>query len=346
MSKPMPNLFAYATSELSQDAFLSWFLAWADDTYTGELHDYGRRFLGSLFAKCGHTLPNQITVEVKKQYLHIDVLVVVNDKFYVIIEDKTGTCEHDDQLGRYKCSITDNLEGKGIEILPIYLRFENQSDYKRVHKAGYSVYSRHDFLSLFADFHPNSSSYESARNIFENYIEHIRQIDAEYESFKTLSVDKWESCSRTWKGFYSWIQSEFSDAQWDYVPNPSGGFIGCWLDWSGLASDIGIYVQLEEYKSCFKICNESEAPNIEVRDQARRLLQKAANDIAPDRVVKPNRLGCGMYMTIACLAPEVRKFDADGKINLEKTKENIQLMIDIIAKTVELANKERNKDAN
>lgn len=345
MSKPMPNLFAYATSELSQDAFLSWLLAWADDTYTGELHDYGRRFLGSLFAKCGHTLPNQITVEVKKQYLHIDVLVVVNDKFYVIIEDKTGTCEHDDQLGRYKCSITDNLEGKGIEILPIYLRFENQSDYKRVHKAGYTVYSRRDFLDLFSDFQPKSSLCASTSDIFSDYIEHIRQIDAEYESYKTLPADKWE-CSRTWAGFYTWVQSEFKNAQWDYVPNPSGGFMGCWLNWSGLSPEMDIYIQFEEKKSCFKICNEEEKISVELRDQARKLLHKVADEIAPNRVVKPARLGWGTYMTIACLNPEVREFDADDKINLEKTKENIQLMIDIIAKTVELAKKEQTNIVN
>ena len=37
----------------------------------------------------------------KKQYKSIDVLLTVNDKYKIIIEDKTYTSEHDDQLNRY-----------------------------------------------------------------------------------------------------------------------------------------------------------------------------------------------------------------------------------------------------
>ena len=31
--KKRPNLFDYATSELSQDAFLTWLIQWADEDY-------------------------------------------------------------------------------------------------------------------------------------------------------------------------------------------------------------------------------------------------------------------------------------------------------------------------
>ncbi|NEX23727.1 hypothetical protein G3480_26250 [Thiorhodococcus mannitoliphagus] len=33
MDQDKPNLFAFATSELSQDAFLAWLLSWADPKY-------------------------------------------------------------------------------------------------------------------------------------------------------------------------------------------------------------------------------------------------------------------------------------------------------------------------
>lgn len=344
MDKAEPNLFTYATSELSQDAILAWLLAWSDDAFTGELHNYGRRFLGSLFAKCGHTLPAKVTVEIKKQYGHIDVLAIVNDFYYVIIEDKIWTYDHDDQLARYVNNIIENECEKKIEILPIYLKFEGQSDYKSVEEAKYKIYKRCDFLSLFNDIQKDNAPAKQENAILVNFIKYVREADAEYEGYKTFPSSKWTS--RTWRGFYTWVQSQFGDARWDYVPNPSGGFMGCWLGWSGFTPEMDLYVLLEEKKSCFKICTDDKEKRSELRDQARKLLHKVANEIAPQRVEKPGRLGCGTYMTIACLKPEVRVFDTTGKINLEQTKENIQLMLDIVAKTVELAQKEQTNIVN
>ena len=49
---PEPNLFAFATSELSQDAALCWLLAWADPSCAASdtaMHDTGRAFLELLY---------------------------------------------------------------------------------------------------------------------------------------------------------------------------------------------------------------------------------------------------------------------------------------------------------
>lgn len=338
MVKTNPNLFTYATSELSQDAFLAWLLAWADDSFMGELHDYGRRFLSSLFRKCEKELPEHISIRIEKQYNHIDVLAIVNETYYIIIEDKIGTDVHDDQLTRYRDFILSNNHTKEIEVLPIYLKFENQSNYSAVEKAGYEIYMRQDFLELYKDYQLGNP----ISDIFGNYIEYLRKIDAEYEAYKTLPKDKWATegySAHIWAGFYTWVQSIFKGANWSYVANPSGGFMGCWLGWDELTPEMDIYVQLEEEKPCFKVYTEEKEKRTELRDQAREMLQKVADEMAPDKVIKPNRLGNGSYMTIACLSHDVRVFNDDGKINLERTKDNIQLMLDIVAKTVESAKK-------
>ena len=44
--KKTPNLFDFATSELSHDAFIAWLLSWADPAFEDEpLHSFSRSVL-------------------------------------------------------------------------------------------------------------------------------------------------------------------------------------------------------------------------------------------------------------------------------------------------------------
>lgn len=328
-----PNLFDYAYSELSQDAVLAWLLAWADDRCTGALHTCGRRFLASLFAKHELTLPDSVAVEIKQQSHRIDVLAIVNKRYYIVIEDKTWTSEHDDQLARYLDEIQKEEGGAEREPVPIYFKIENQSDYGPAEKAGYAVYTRKDFLSLFKDGADENVLAENA--ILRDYVNHVQQVEDEYNSYLTLSGDKWKY--RAWAGFYTWLQSVFRGVNWDYVNNPSGGFCGCWMDWSGMNKDIDAYIQLEESKACFKIYTEDRGRRCELRDLAQHYIFEAANDGTHPLAVAPNRRGWGDYMTVACFHKDVREFDANGHIDLEKTKANIKKMMEILNKAVELA---------
>ena len=49
MSKP--NIFSYATKELSQDAVICWLIACSDQDTDAELRQLGKSFLRSLFSK-------------------------------------------------------------------------------------------------------------------------------------------------------------------------------------------------------------------------------------------------------------------------------------------------------
>lgn len=63
-----PNLFDYATSELSQDAFLSWIINWADKKYEGQsMNECGRRVVERL---SNNKIPatESYTVNICKQY--------------------------------------------------------------------------------------------------------------------------------------------------------------------------------------------------------------------------------------------------------------------------------------
>lgn len=116
-----PNIFNYATSELSQDAFICWLLEWSMEEYKEEntdLHKAGYKFLKEILNKVRLSADSKI-IEIKKQYKNIDILLILKDgnnqTKTIIIEDKTFTNEHSNQLKKYKnqmlgLSNKDNVE--------------------------------------------------------------------------------------------------------------------------------------------------------------------------------------------------------------------------------------------
>ncbi len=139
----VPNLFTFATSELSQDAFICWFLSWAKPTLKTEdqsLHKCATSFLREVFSKHSVEFPEVISsVEVKRQDQNIDVLCVVNEQYALIFEDKTHTKQHSNQLAIYKQRILDRKFNES-DILPIYYKTEDQSDLSPVIKDGYQPF--------------------------------------------------------------------------------------------------------------------------------------------------------------------------------------------------------------
>lgn len=103
------NLFDFATSELSQDAFVCWLCSrWddPDDTVCAASQNLLRAMLGSHDPK----KPVQV-LQVARQRCHVDVALLTEHadvRRIVIVEDKTGSVEHDDQLRRYS-KRTDDL---------------------------------------------------------------------------------------------------------------------------------------------------------------------------------------------------------------------------------------------
>ena len=94
------NLFSFATSELSQDAFICWCLNWIN--YPNEnLYPMAKDIFSNLL-KEEKDLENE-EIEIKRQVKKIDVLVLLKkSKKAYIIEDKTYTSEHSDQINKYK----------------------------------------------------------------------------------------------------------------------------------------------------------------------------------------------------------------------------------------------------
>ena len=119
----MNNIFTFATGELSQDAFICWCLNWINESDAVTTHRY--RQLGlELLAKLIDNLSNidvLSKVNIKsidkiilvQQVLNIDVLAIIPQyKLAIIIEDKTSTSEHGNQIKFYRESLEDVFKNK------------------------------------------------------------------------------------------------------------------------------------------------------------------------------------------------------------------------------------------
>ena len=147
-----PNLFSFATKELSQDAFIAWLLQWASpecQSHDALLSDCARRFLTKLLSLQIEP-PAEITIVTagRGQWENIDVWAEINGKYLLIIEDKTFTGQHSNQLQRYRERATTWCADKSQKLVCVYLKTgsESASILEKVKHQGFAVFGRRDFL--------------------------------------------------------------------------------------------------------------------------------------------------------------------------------------------------------
>lgn len=174
-----PNIFDYATSELSQDAFICYML---------NFPPAAKLFL----EKC--KIENENILDIEHQHKHIDILVKT-DNHYLIIEDKTGTGEHDDQINRY-CDATlknKNLDkNKSIHVCYVktdYLSDQEEKDIKKRMKEKHpnipvSVICLGDLLECVKKFSSNPIA-KQWNELFEKKWKHIQNELKKDLNFKT-----------------------------------------------------------------------------------------------------------------------------------------------------------------
>lgn len=154
------NLFQFATSELSQDAII----AWICNNYNYkldniELYNLANEIIRILLGD--KKISNIESLRIMRQFKNIDLLLVVNNKYAIIIEDKTYTSEHGDQLSRYKEIIMDNKINQDLghwphfeaeDIITVYLKtgfhypidMEVEADYKMTGLELYNILLKYE----------------------------------------------------------------------------------------------------------------------------------------------------------------------------------------------------------
>lgn len=329
-----PNLFKFATSELSQDAMLCWLAQWSDPAAAHHdplLHKLGQSFLDLIFTMNGVERFQPTHIEIKPQHKNIDVLVIIDNAFALLLEDKAGTSEHSDQLRRYVAA----LEAEGFHkdhILPVYVQTGEQSSYRSVTAAGYHVIHRRQLIELLREYLGQGGSDSIARDFHD----HLANVEEAIQAFRTLPLPAWDG--RAWQGFYSELQRALEDGEWGYVANAAGGFVGYWWHWHS-DQECQQYMQIEQTSLCFKIAVDQPPKRAEFRSLWLARILAASRELNFP-AVRPQRLGMGQTMTVAVFEGDYRNAKTDGTLDFEATLRTLRTAANLLdlAVTSERAN--------
>ena len=232
-----PNIFDYATSELSQDAFICYMLNFSEPA---ELFLEKCGIRDEKIIKVWQQYPANIIDDNGKKYKgHIDILVKT-DNHYLIIEDKTGSGEHDDQICRYVKSLKEQQAKKKLDTgKNIHVCYLKTHDYlwpyepPKNNDVGLRAEGPNERINCFSLTRQdildilNKADEDLIFSQFKAYLNSY-QVDPE-----DTPITKWNR--NYWFKFLEPIIKQAKEKQSDlwagigYVPNRSGGFYGCWL---------------------------------------------------------------------------------------------------------------------
>ena len=200
------NLFSFATSELSQDAFICWCLNWIN--YPNEnLYSMAKDIFSNLLEE--ENIRN-IKVEIKRQFRKTDILVLLKDfnKAY-IIEDKTYSSEHNEQIKKYKEDIETKKKELKIGIVKtVYFKtgfwFSDDDSVLADIKI-----NRKEFLDIL-------NKYKGKNPILDDYCEYFERVTKDEEKEKNYLINEEEIKE---KGYWGLNISKSSISQYQFMRN-------------------------------------------------------------------------------------------------------------------------------
>jgi hypothetical protein len=307
-----PNLFKIATSELSQDGFLTWLLQWGDNSSANEnieLYNIAQSFIKTL-------IDEDITISTVKAGRHwadIDIWAEINNEIFIVIEDKTNTSEHSNQLERYRKIAEKHYENRQFKLKYIYLKTGNESSatLDKVRHIGYKIIDRRILLKIL-------NSIFVKNDIFNDFVEYLQTIENE-----TNKCNKLENITKYWKageGFFIKLQENINTwSDWRYVANQTGGFLGFWYHWVSIKEIGDLYIQIENsfdrgIKLIIKIGDWDQKVHIlyKVLSELKNFAIK--NSIA---IYKPNTFRSGETSTLA-IVKDAFVAEDNGDLSIEK----------------------------
>jgi hypothetical protein len=247
-----PNIFKVSTKELSQDAFITWLLQWANPQCAqlcSILHACGRDFLLLVMNKTDGKIIER--VEAGRQWENVDVWAEVfftdGSKTLIVIEDKTFSGQHSNQLERYKMKAEDYCIKNGYNLICTYFKIGSEplKTLNEIKRKGFNIVTRLEIRMCLQPYR------DAEHSILQDFIEYIDELEAAHVAFESRVPKDWSGLA--WVGFYQFVESNISVNGWHRVNNPSGGFWNLCLTWAYWNEHIPVYMQIEEHKLCYKI---------------------------------------------------------------------------------------------
>ena len=214
-----PNIFDYATSELSQDAVICWILSFYNDKES-KLYSLAKDLLSSFI-----TLSiEDNTIEISKQFYKTDILVhLPKSQRVIILEDKVYTSEHE-QISRYVEKISNNDNYKDCKISVVYFKtgFYYDNDKLLEHKY---VNTENNKIESFKSIHGQDflrilKNYTDTDATLDMYIEHLERSIKWYEThgkFYDISGENfWNwNISKQYIAQYNFMRAIFPENKWN-----------------------------------------------------------------------------------------------------------------------------------
>lgn len=351
------NLFNYATSELSQDAFLCYLLSFAYEDYYDPILTPCAKGLIHLFVE--EIDDNDLElIEIRKQYpiiipkedgrrsqkRAIDILLTVQYRdvcYKIIIEDKTFTSEHDNQLKEYKKWVVDEFPYCCVK--GVYYKTGFQSNMENIADAEYRIIGREEMIAYLEKYIEKTDNL-----IVRDYYLFWRAFQNEADLFRSLPPINW-----TWKqiyGFYDDLQSSITNIPVGYgdVSNPAGGFIGFWTKAQDCDTiyfkDVGLnlYLQIEAaekesttLKICLKMATKADNETSENLTSARNMLiyqGKAEYRFTEYGFDRPEKIYPGKYMTVGVMNKDYKSAEEVKMAFLDAVQRMKKIISDLITK--------------
>lgn len=353
------NLFNYATSELSQDAFLCYLLSFAyEDCYDPILTPCAKGLIHLFVEEIDEN--DLELIEIRRQYpiiipkedgrrsqkRAIDILLTVQYRdicYKIIIEDKTFTSEHDNQLKEYKKRVIDEFPYCCVK--GVYYKTGFQSNMDNVTDAEYHIIGRKEMIAYLEKYIEKTNNL-----IVRDYYLFWRTFQNEAELYRSMPPANWTR--KQIYGFYNDLQSSIKDVQVGYgdVSNPAGGFIGFWTKAQDCDTiyfkDVGLnlYLQIEAtekeqesttLKICLKMAAKTDNETSENLTSARNMLiyqEKAEYRFTEYGFVRPDKIYPGKHMTVGVIYNDYKSSEEVKIAFLDAAQGMRKIISDLITK--------------
>ena len=196
------NLFDYATKELSQDAFLRWLLENYNDPIVGPAAiKLLRKWMG-LYPGQDFDVSKITKIKTYAQHKHIDLIVDVtadNNLYSFIIEDKTRSSEHDNQLTRYN-KVIDSWKDSKYKYRVFYKTgYVDENELEQISKPGWKLFGVKEIRDTFEEFQ------NSENDVLAYY---ARYCDAKYQ--QTTSISTKQPIDWCFEEWHTWLRLELT----------------------------------------------------------------------------------------------------------------------------------------
>ena len=303
-----PSLFKYATKELSQDAFFCWLLEWSEEKYkNSDLYGISKNFLKNIIGK-------DITVDtirIKRQYLHIDILAIINEKLFISFEDKINSKIHGNQLKIYKETL--EKKHKNPEKIFVYIKTDliMEEEKKNVEKNGYIVL---DIFTLYTILLSQPKN-----DIYQDFFSKLSKKVNSLSNFENVEKNKWQPDE--WRGFIYKLSSKIKYTNfWEFYKGDNNfGFILEKID-NFPVENVNMTLGIEKKRFLIKFHFGSKVvKRLKIRSEFFEKYNKIFNDF---KINKNSRIG-NKSATIITFK-DYMKFNEENLFDFEKTVEYIE----------------------